>query len=574
MQKKSSIHNLFSLISYKEKKEINDFYIPEINEEDKHVQNNSKQSSIKSETTNLSVDADDNNISTIMQANIEYLFKKFNYPVNKDFVMREFLVAGKYKAFIAYIDGMVDRVTINNFILRPLLNFTNLPDMGNDSQLDFLLKNVLETNQAEKVTKPADIVYGILSGNTCLYVDGCSYYLSCETKGFEKRGVETPQTEGLVRGPQEAFNENLRTNVTLIRRLIKDTNLTTEFVKVGKRTNVQCAVVYINGIINPAIVQEVKRRLTGISADLVMGDGMLEQFIEDSSYTVVPTILSTERPDRTASHLLEGRIAIIVDGTPFALIAPVTLHSFMHTPEETFFKWPVGSLIRLIRIFAVFVAALLPALYIGMVGYHTEMIPTDLMIAIISAKENVPFPTVLEVLLMELSFELIREAGVRIPGLIGNTLGIIGALILGQAAVQANIVSPVLIIIVAVTGLGNFAIPNFSVAFAVRIIRFAFIFGAALLGFYGIGLVLVAVIALLSNMKSFGVPFLSITAPKTSTSGDLIFKKPVWKQEKRPDNINPLDVRRQPNISRKWAQEDAESEERKNIDDGRRDEDA
>lgn len=315
--------------------------------------------------------------------------------------------------------------------------------------------------------------------------------------------------------------------------------------------------MYLDGLINPAIVHEVKRRLNGIDADFVMGDGMLEQFIEDSPFTLVPTILNTERPDRAASHIIEGRAVILSDGAPFALIVPVTLHSFLHTPEETYLRWPFGTAIRLIRIFAIFVASMLPALYIGMVGYHREMIPTDLLIAIVSAKENVPFPTILEILLMELSFELLREAGVRIPGIIGNTLGIIGALILGQAAVQANIVNPVLIIIVAVTGLGNFAIPNFSVAFAVRIIRFVLILGASVMGFYGIGLVLVAIMALLSDMKSFGVPFLSITAPKTSMSGDLISKKPVWKQERRPDNINPLDTVRQSETSRKWAMEDA-----------------
>jgi len=594
MAQKGFLKNFLSYISYKESKEAEDFYIPEIAEETKdtekagfskteeqkvHSNTDSKQRGIikpvpiteAKQVIRNEIEADDSYISTTIQSNIKYLLKAFNAPINKDFIIREFTIDGKFNAFIAFLDGMVDRVTINNFILRPLLHIDNSEGVDLNFQVDFLLNNVLETNQVQEITRPTDAIYEILSGNTCLYVEGLNYYLSCETKGFSKRSVEKPQTEGVVRGPQEAFNEDLRTNVTLIRRIIKDSNLTTEFIKAGKRNNNQCAIMYINGLVNPAIVKEVERRIKGIRSDMVFGDGMLEQFIEDSAWTFVPTIMNTERPDRTASHILEGRVAIISDGSPYALIVPVTFHSFLHTPEETNLRWPFGTFIRTVRVFAIFVATLLPALYIGLIGFHREMIPTDLMIAIVSAKENVPFPTFLEILLMELSFELIREAGIRIPGIIGNTLGIIGALILGQAAVQANIVSPVLIIVVAVTGLGNFAIPNFSVAFAVRIIRFAFIIGAAVMGFYGICLVLITAMALLVNMKSFGVPFLSITAPKTNSSGDLFVKKPVWKQELRPDSINPLDKERQPEISRKWMQEDAVSEEMSSRPKGKRD---
>jgi spore germination protein KA len=557
-----------SLISFKETKEYKDFYIPEVAEREKEtpegiimtkkkrgLKNSFGSSDVNTNKVNTLVD--DNKFATDIQSNINYLNTKFNVPVNKDFKIREINLTDNIKAFIAYMDGMVDRITINNSILKPLLKDIKSEIEKKGCQLEYVVTNILETNQTTEITKPSEAIYEILSGNTCIYIDGCDYCISCETKGFDKRSVEKPFTEGLVRGPQEAFNENLRTNVTLVRKIIKDNNLTTEFFKLGKRNNIQCAVMYINGLTNPAIVNEVKRRINSLNADMIMSDGMLEQFIEDSPWTLIPTILNTERPDRTASHILEGRVAIIADGSPNALIVPVTLHSFLHTSEEAFIRWPLGTLIRLIRAFAIFVAALLPALYIGLVDFHREMIPTDLMIAIISAKENVPFPTIVEILLMELAFELIREAGIRIPGIIGNTLGIIGALILGQAAVQANIVSPVLIIIVAVTGLGNFAIPNFSVAFAVRVIRFVFILAAAVLGFYGIGLVLLGVMALLVNMKSFGVPFLSATSPKTHFGLDVFTRAPVWKQEMRPDYLNPLDTRRQPKISREWTQENA-----------------
>jgi len=304
------------------------------------------------------------------------------------------------------------------------------------------------------------------------------------------------------------------------------------------------------------VVKEVQRRLKNVKTDFLVSSGMLEQLIEDNPYSIVPTILSTERPDRTASHLIEGRAVIIVDGSPFSMIVPVSMHALMHSPEDAALKWQYATSLRFIRFVAVLAAAMLPALYIALTTFHREMIPTDLLIAIAKAKENVPFPTLVEILLMELGFELIREAGLRVPGIIGNTLGIIGALILGEAAVSANIVSPILIIIVAVTGLSSFAIPNYNLAFGVRITRFYFIGAGTLLGFYGISLALVAYVLMLVNLKSFGVPFISIISPRTKGSKDIIIKWPIWMQESRPDYLNSPDRRRQPKITRQWAEQD------------------
>lgn len=575
-KKKGFMRTLFSYITYKEKKPKKQFYIPEIDNEDtkSEEQKNTtmkregqKNRGLKKpvpvsesgkENKPVYEKADDEKISVNIEENIKYIKLKFNSPVNKDIVIRELMVAKKYKAFIAYIDGMVDRITINNFILRALMvNDEKFHEDSDDKcKLDFILSNILQTNQAKKVESSDEFMYEILSGNTLLYVDGCDFYITNETKGYDKRGVEKPLIEGVVIGPQEAFNENLRTNITLIRKLIKNNNLTTEFVKVGNVNKQLCAIVSIKGITNPAIVEEVKRRLKNIKSDMVLGDGILEQFIEDNPYSIVPTILSTERPDRTASHIMEGKVAIFTEGAPFAKIVPVTLPSLMHSPEDSYMRWPYGSLIRIIRFLAVFIATLLPGIYVAITSFHQEMIPTELLIAIAKSKENVPFPTLVEVVLMELSFELIREAGIRIPGIIGNTLGIIGALILGQAAVQANIVSPVLIIVVSVTGLGNFAIPNYSLALSARLSRFCFIILGALLGFYGISIGIAFYIILITNIKSFGVPFFAPIAPKTKESTDLFFRKPVWQQMYRPDYVNALKQKRQAKISRQWMKEE------------------
>ncbi len=585
MANNRGISKLFSLLTYKKPKEVKAFYIPEKEEEEKKdpksKQGEKRAKAIKrptpvSELKKISkkdkenkgnsenkqaADGDDK-VPKDIDGNLQFIKKSFNEKNNKDIIIREFTIAGQYRAFITFLDGMVDRITINNFIIRPLLAKKELESNGSCS-LEKILKEVIETNQATKVTDPGEIIYEILGGNTCLYVDGCDYYISNETKGFEKRAVATPQTEGVVRGSQEGFTENLKTNVTLIRRIIKNKDLSTEYIKIGKRNHNQCAVMYINGLTNPAIIEEVKRRIKGLNTDFIYGSGILEQFIEENPMSILPTILTTERPDRAAANIIEGRVAIIADGSPFVLVVPVSVTSIFQTPEDTNLRWQYGILLRLIRILAVFIAAFIPGLYVALTNFHREMIPTDLLIAIAKARENVPFPTIIEVLLMELSFELIREAGIRIPGIIGNTIGIIGALILGQAAVQANLVSPVLIIIVAITGLGNFAIPDFGMAFAARITRILFIVLGALLGFYGISLGIVAVTALLSNTKSFGVPFLTFYGPKVNKSNDLIIRKPVWKQQFRPDEINPLDVTRQSKISRTWTQGKPASDKKK-----------
>lgn len=576
-QKKNFFSTILSYMTYQEKKQPKAFYIPEYdeqeNKEGKEKDSPAKDSGNKGgqgKTRGIikptpvpeaagkerENQADDKAISKDINQNLNYLKAKFNAPDNKDIVIREFLIAEKYSAFIVYLEGMVDRITINNFILRPLLKTGKINEENKECKLDFILKNIIETNQTKEITSHDEAVYDILSGNTLLYVDGCSFYISNETKGYDKRGVEKPQTEGVVIGPQEAFNETLRTNITLLRKIIKNNNLTTEFIKVGEKNQNLCAVMYIKGLTNPAIIDEVKRRIKGIKADFIMGEGFIAQFIDDNPFSLLPSYLNTERPDKTAAHILEGKVAVLSEGTPFSIIVPVTAQELVQSPEDSFMRWQYGSFIRIIRLISLIFAMMLPGLYVAVTTFHQEMIPTDLLIAIAKAKEQVPFPTLVEVILMEISFELIREAGIRIPGIIGNTLGIIGALILGQAAVQANIVSPILIIVVAITGLGNFAIPNFSVAFGVRIVRFVFIAGGAFMGFYGISIAFIITLGLFTNLKSFGVRMFSPISPKTRKSKDYIFRWPIWKQEFRPDYVNPLDLRRQADTSRQWAKED------------------
>jgi len=371
-----------------------------------------------------------------------------------------------------------------------------------------------------------------------LFIDKCSEALIMETRGFEKRNIDRPITEQVVKGSQEGFTENLRTNITLLRRIIKNEKLITEIIPTGSLHKGNCAILYIEGITNPKIVKEVRRRIKKIDTDFIAGNGMLEQLIEDDYLMPFPQVVSTERPDRAASFLAEGQVVIITEGDPFAIAVPVTFYRLFHTSEDSMLRWQYGTFLRLIRFIGVMSALLIPGLYVALVLYHYEMIPTPFLESIVKSREAVPFPTIIELLLMEIAFELIREGGVRIPGVSGQTLGIVGALILGQVAVQACLVSPILIVIIALTGLGSFTMPNFSMALAIRILRFFFIFAGGIAGFYGISLAFIVVAALACHMKSFGVPFLAPIAPSAKVNPDNIVRQPIFKQSMRSDPFN------------------------------------
>ncbi|HOJ10036.1 MAG TPA: spore germination protein [Clostridiales bacterium] len=493
-------------------------------------------------------------VSPKLYTNLKKIQDEFISNKNSDIIIRQFKIGKQINAFITFIDGMADRETINNFILRQLMLPELFQGLSNEEcSIEYIEDNVLAVHDTKREKNYEMIIRQILNGLTALFVDGCNECILFETRGYEKRGVERPSTENVIRGSQEGFNENLRTNITLIRRIIKNSHLVTEVLPVGRENNSHCGILYIDGITNPRIVNEVKRRIKSLDIDYVHGDGMIEQLIEDDSSSIFPQALSTERPDRAASFLIDGKVVIIVDGTPFALAVPINFYNMLRTSEESNMKWQYGTVIRIIRVFGLLVSVLLPGAYIALVLYHQEMIPTDLLTAIAKSRENVPFPVVVETILMELSFELIREAGLRVPGIIGTTLGIIGALILGQAAVAANIVSPILIIVVAVTGLGSFALPNFSLGISTRILRFFLIFFGAIAGFYGISVGIVIIGGFLCSIKSFGVPFVSPVAPKTMSDAELILKKPMYEPAERPDALNTLKRRKASANPRKWG---------------------
>ncbi|MBE0466346.1 MAG: spore germination protein [Candidatus Desulforudis sp.] len=522
----------------------------------------------------------DRPLSTSLDENERLLREIFRLPENKDLVLRPFAVGTEppRRALLVFMDGPTDKTVQNLAILQPLMLLAGLrlerdlegegpvPGTGDETARKELLRRLRETllpgNEVTMTDTFRDMASEVLAGNTVLFVDGLDSALSVETKGWATRGVGTPQVEAVIRGPHEAFTEQVRINVTLVRKILRRSSLVTDFVKVGQMSAYQCAVLYLDDIANPDLVAEVRRRLESIQADYVNESGLLEQFIEDSTTGLAPQVLATERPDRVAAGLVEGRVVILLDGNPWALIVPTTFFSMMHAAEDAYARWPFGSFARLVRYVGLALALLLPGSYIALVTYHQEFIPTDLLLAFTGAREQVPFPSVVEVLLMEIAFELIREAGIRIPGTVGTTLGIVGALILGQAAVAANIVSPILIVIVALTALGSFAIPNYPFSLSVRTLRFAYIALASFLGLFGIMVGLFVHLALLARLTSFGVPYFAPVAPVTLGAPDHLWRSPVWEQERRPDYVDPLRRRRQPRVSRGWVRAKKKDDER------------
>lgn len=500
------------------------------------------------------VDLQELKLSNNIKENKAVIKKVFRMPLNKDFVIRDFIISldEEVEAFLIYTEGMSSRDAINFAVLEPLMHLSRIDHKEVKDHIELVYKELLPSNQVEKKYKLKELVEGVLSGQTALFVAGFEGGFLLETRGMPSRGVSSPISEASVQGPQEAFTEHFRTNTALIRKRLRSERLITEMTKVGEINKADVAIFYMQGIVNPKLVKEVKRRIAAIKVDNVTDIGVLGELIGDSPYSIIPKNISTERPDRVCAFLIEGHVAVILDGNPFVLVVPITFWSLLHTSEDYSLGFPFGVLLRIVRVAAFFVALLTPALYIAISNYHPEMIPTDLLLAAAAARETVPFPAIVEVLLMELSFELIREAGTRTPSIIGNTIGIVGALILGQAAVEANIVSPLLVIVVALTALGSFAIPSYALSFGVRLARFLFIIAASFLGFYGMAIGLFIFTIHLCNTKIFGVPIMSPVAPFRPPSRDIVIRYPYWKFNTRPGYLRTKDGVRQKPITRTW----------------------
>ena len=455
-----------------------------------------------------------------------------------DLVFREFRVGGEnLRALLIYVDGLEDQKILSEGILRTMtldLRKGGLPSPG-ASPIDLVKESALAVGEVCEVGTLGEVVDLVLAGNTGLLIDGWDRALIASVKGWSRRAIAEPEIESVVRGPREGFIECLRTNTALIRRKIRSPNLKIEHLNIGRLTRTDVAVVYIQGVANPKIVEEVRRRLNGIAVDGILESGYIEELIEDCPWSPFPQINHTERPDSLAGALLEGRVAIVVDGTPFVLTVPTVFVEFMQAADDYYERFHVAMLIRLLRWVFLNVALLLPALYVAILTFHQEMIPTPLLLSIAAAREGVPFPAMVEALIMEIFFEVLREAGVRLPRPVGQAVSIVGALVIGESAVRAGIVSAPMIIVVAMTGISSFLIPKFSAGISIRLLRFPLLLLAGALGLFGIMIGLLIILIHLCSLRSFGIPYLAPVAPMSPGSlKDTFIRAPWWKMNRRP----------------------------------------
>ena len=482
--------------------------------------------------------------------NYQYIKERFSYPDNNDVVIREFEIFKNTRAFVVFYDGMIDTNSVNNSIIKTLLQ---IPQFSKNATKEDIISKLVSHSQASVSEEFEPLVDEVNFGGCGLFVDGIDKGFYFDVKNWGHRGIEKPEVEQSLYGPKEAFSEMLRNNSALVRKIVKNEKLICEGTKIGKKCKTRGVIMYISDIANDKLVAEVRRRIDSISCDYIFAIEEVSQFLEDKTFMITNQILETERPDRVARALSEGRVALIINGSPKALIFPTNAFELMHSVSDAYLRYPYANMTRALRLVAMFITVLLPAFYLAITLYHQEMIPTYLAYSISAARENVPFPSVMELLIMDFSFELIREAGIRMPSPIGSTLGIVGGLILGQAAVSAKIVSPLMIIIIAITGIGSFATSDYSLGWSFRILRLIFIALAAFFGFYGIALGLFLYSIWLGSQNSFGVPFLSpaISSGRGSMSHSF-FVNPIWKDELRPSFLSPKQKRREPRISNKW----------------------
>ena len=495
-------------------------------------------------------------IFTNIDENLNTIKSIYNTLINSDIVLREFVChieKRKYRAFIIYFDGMTNSQIINDFLLEPLMQINYNSSFNKNMPLDKYISNsLLPQNDLKTVSSFSDVAQAINSGNCILFVDTLDIAFDIEAKKFEQRSIQSSENETIIRGPQEAFVENIRTNTSLLRRIVNNENLIIENTKIGKLSQTSCSICYMQNIASGDLVSEVKYRLNNLDIDSIESSGQLEHLIEESNSYSVPQILATERPDKCANSLYQGRVVVLLNGNPYALIMPAVILDFLSSPEDNNLKNNFANFIRFLRLLAAIITLLLPGIYIAITNFHQELLPTELLFSILSSRENVPFPIIIELLIMEISFELIREASIRLPSPIGSTIGVVGGLIIGEAAVSAHIVSPILVIIVAITGIASFAIPDISFGFHLRTFRFIFIFLGAGLGFLGIGAGIFAYLSILCSIKSFGVPITAPFSPNTLGHNIGYVIPPTWKQENRNSFLSPQQLKKQNIISKKW----------------------
>lgn len=499
-----------------------------------------------------------NNDTTKKENSKDKLSKSFEHNLNTlknilgsstDIVYREFSFGSKMqiKAAVIFLEGMTEKSTINQTIIRPFMHdggLSGLEDRLQSRNIDVIKDGIISVGEIKKTKSISELVDDCLSGDTIFLLEGSDEALSIQSKGWKTRGIEEPKTEAVVRGPREGFTETISINMTMLRRKIKNPNLTFETMQIGTQTKTSVCIVYLRGIANPKLIKEIKERLGRINTDSILESGYIEEFIEDAPYSIFPTVGNSEKPDKAASKILEGRAAILIDGTPFVLTVPMLFIEGFQSSEDYYSRPYLASFLRGLRFLAFIISVLAPATYVMLSTFHQELIPTTLLFTIAAGHEGVPFPAVIEAGLMIITFEILREAGVRLPRPVGQAVSIVGALVIGEAAVSAGLVGGIMVIVVALTAVSSFVVPVYTDV--ISILRIMFLILGGSLGIFGVGIGTLLVLVHIVSLRSFGSPYLSPLAPlSTEDLKDTFVRTHIWSMFTRPRTIGWHNMKKQ-----------------------------
>ncbi|MCJ8007555.1 spore germination protein [Lederbergia wuyishanensis] len=462
---------------------------------------------------------------------------------NDDFINRKLTIFGKFPAVIFYISNMVDQSVINNDLIKPILfppEHLEINQIQNSNIVEVLAEEVIYHSQINLESKLAKLVQKILAGETVIAIDGVYEAFHHDTHHIEKRAITQPETEQVIIGPREGFIERLDTNIGLIRYRLPTPDFCVKKMRVGRITKSKVAICYLKGIADPALVDEVEKRLSEINVDAIMDVGYLEQYLENYQFSPFPQTILTERPDSVVGNIIEGRVVVLVDGSPFALMVPVIFNQFYQTTEDYSTRFLLASFTRVVRILALVFSLVFPALYVSFISFNPELLPTEFAVAVAGGRAGVPFPAVVEVLMMEVAMEVLREATVRLPKQIGGALSIVGVLVIGQAAVDAGLSSPITVVVIAITTIGSFATPVYNASFALRMLRFPLAILAGLFGLYGVMVGIIVIFNHMLSLKSFGVPYMSPVSPgNLQGMKDVVIRFPFRWMPRRPEFLHP-----------------------------------
>ncbi|MEH7245333.1 spore germination protein [Neobacillus niacini] len=463
-------------------------------------------------------------LSSDVQVNIQSIIQSF---VNTgDLGQRKIDHVGT----LMYLDSLVDQDKIEKSVIKGLtLSDHFLSDSQTVDNLD-------------------DVITKLLNGFSILLRDDFQKAYFFNTGGFTSRAVQEPSSEHIIRGSHEGFIENLSTNIQLVRRLVKNEKLVVKYMEFGERSNSKVAIIYIDDLINNEILVELEYRLSYSKVGYIQSPGYLLEFIEDESFSPFPQMLSTERPDRVAANLMEGRFALIFEGSPIALVAPINFFAFFQSPDDYNSRFYIGSFLTLVRLMSLYIAMVLPALYIAVVSFHYEVVPYEFMLTLKGTLEYVPIPPIVEAIGMAIILELLSEAATRLPSPIAQTIGVVGGLVIGSAIVEANLVSNSMVIVIALTAIASYTIPVSEMSTTIRLLGFPASMAASLFGFIGIAFYVTLLLIHLCKLESFGQPYFSPIAPlKLEENKDTFFRFPIWTMKNRPSTTEVKDVRKMGN---------------------------